>query len=117
MKKFIIGALITAALVLIPTQVKAAPLIDTGNDWLASCKSDETHGEIMWCLGYINALDHALVTWSYVMDKRYACPKGKYNIGQARDIVRRYLRDNPSKRTDAMMLIYIDAMSGAFPCK
>ena len=116
MKKFIIGALITTALVLIPTQVNATAN-NTGNDWLASCKSDETHGEIMWCLGYINALDHALVTWSYVLSKDYACPKRKYNIGQARDIVRQYLRDNPAKRSDAMMLIYVDAMSEAFPCK
>ena len=116
MKKIIIGALIAAALVLIPTQVKASTS-NTGNQYMSYCKPDNSHGEEMWCLGYTQAIDHTATMLSLMVGKEYFCPNGSYTVGQTRDIIRRYLYIYPAKRSDVMMSIYIDAMQEAFPCK
>ena len=114
-KKLIIGAIITAALVLIPTRANASTT-NTGNQYLSYCKPNNAHGEEMWCLGYTQALDHTATMLSMMVEKEYFCPNGTYTIGQTRDIIKSYLYRNPAKRSDIMMLVYIDAMKEAFPC-
>jgi len=117
MKKLLIGAAITAAIVMIPTKVGAATVRDDGNEWLEACSSG-SHGQEMWCLGCTQAISHG-----YDMLAGYAkvdlyCPNGKtVTIGQIRDIMQRYLYRNPAERSDKMMVVYIAAMREAFPCQ
>lgn len=116
-KKIIIGAAITAAMVVIPAPANARQSAENdGNEWLAACDSD-SHGEIMWCLGYTQSMEHTVTTLSEMTEKTYYCNTRALTMGQIRDIMRSYLYRKPAKRSDPMMLIFINSLQEAFPCK
>lgn len=116
MKKFLIAAAITAALVMIPAKVGATTVRDDGNEWLSKCTSG-VHGQEMWCLGYTQSLSHGYDMLSSYSKTDLYCPGNRIvTIGQLRDIMRNYLYRNPAKRSDKMMLVYIDAMQESYPC-
>lgn len=117
-KKIIITALLTAALVAIPTPVLSATTMrDDGNEWLSNC-NDNSYTDQGWCLGYIQGLNHGYDMLSMTKKLDYFCLGSRQlTLGQMRDIVKTYLYRNPAKRSDAMMIIYIASMQEAFPCK
>lgn len=117
MKKAIWISLLTAALVLIPTQAGArSTATNDGNEWLKACDAG-THGQEMWCIGYTQAMSHTATMLSLMVDTQYFCTNGRtVTMGQIRDIMKNYLYRNPAKRSDFMMLVYIEAMQEAFPC-
>ena len=116
MKKLLIAAAIAAALVMIPAKVGANTVRDDGNEWLNKC-NEGTSGYEMWCLGYTQSLSHGYdILTSYSKTDLY-CPGNRLvSIGQLRDIMRNYLYRNPAKRSDKMMLVYIEAMRESYPC-
>jgi hypothetical protein len=117
MKKILIGAAITAALVLIPTKAGAASAQDNGNEWLGACGSG-SHGQEMWCLGYTQGLSHGYdMLAAYSKVNLYCTGSKSVTIGQLRDIMRNYLYRNPAKRSDSMMMVYIGSMQESFPCQ
>lgn len=116
MKKLLIAAAIAAALVMIPAKVGANTVRDDGNEWLSKC-NDDSYTTQGWCLGYTQSLSHGYdVLSSYSKKDLYCSGNRLVSIGQLRDIMRNYLYRNPAKRSDQMMLIYIEAMQESYPC-
>lgn len=116
MRKIIIAALLTAALCLIPAPVFAQNVRDDGNEWLSKC-NDDSYTYQGWCVGYTQALSHGYDVMALMTGKQSYCQGSRYvTMGQMRDMIRAYLNRNPAKRSDVMMLIYINTMKEAFPC-
>ena len=116
-KKIIIGAVITAAMVMIPAPVFANTVRDDGNEWLTKCV-DDSYTNQGWCLGYTQSLSHGADMVELTLKSKVYCWGSRtVTVGQMRDIMKAYLYRNPAKRSDQMMFVYFDAMKEAFPCK
>lgn len=93
-------------LLLVPTMAHAGFL--TGNKLYEGMISEQTV-ERLYALGYITGVHDALEQTNH-------CSPSNATAGQVRDVVRRYLDQNPEFRNfDADILIRI-ALSKAWPC-
>lgn len=101
-----------------PTTVLASGF-KTGNDLLTECEAGEPprSDSLNWgiCMGYVTGAADALGFWSAVGTGKSCIPQGS-QAGQMRDIVIKYLRDNPARRHfDAQALVF-GALKEAFGC-
>jgi hypothetical protein len=81
----------------------------TGNDLLNRMESDNNFRSGIangYVIGVIDTLTGITV-----------CPPAGITIGQANDIILKYLRDNPSNRHIAADVIIDVVMSARFPCR
>ena len=118
LKKIIITALLTAALVAIPTPVFAETVRDDGNEWLAKCNDTGSYVQQGWCYGYTQGISHGADVVEAALKTDVYCAGGRtVTVGQMVDIMRNYLYRKPAKRSDQMMFVYLDAMKESFPCK
>jgi Rap1a immunity proteins len=95
---------------------------ETGNDLLKSCStpsSDEYYGfERAKCLGYVLGAYDAFNTTSRVEGNIVIlCPPEDLTKGQIRDIVVKYLEENPETRHESASDLVMLALSKAYPCK
>ena len=100
MKKAIFGLAILAS-------VSAHAEFRTGNKLLAQMNG--THGEQMLSLGYVMGVADALSGVT-------TCPPETLAAGQASDMVKKYLEDNPSVRHLAGDAIVNRVLSSVWPC-
>ena len=100
MKKLLIAVL------MVPAVAHAGFL--SGNKLYENMISDQTF-ERLYALGYITGVHDAL-------EQSNHCSPGNVTAGQVRDVVRRYMDQNPEFRNfDADILIRV-ALSNAWPC-
>jgi hypothetical protein len=97
-------------LALTPTVAQA---ID-GNKLHEACSN-----EYDFCLSYVMGV-HEAIGWIVTADGElawvtYCVPPGVTN-NRLRDVVAKYLRDNPSKRHAAAVFLVFSALRNSFPC-
>ena len=100
MKKFIAG------LLMVPCFAHAD--FDNGNE-LYSKMTDAASSRQMYALGFVIGV-HEMLEGDLV------CASDNVTAGQLRDIVKKYLEDNPSTRNRPAVILAGIAMAQAFPC-
>ena len=94
-------------MLLVPTQ--ALCFYKTGNDIYASCSSPSATREFGLCIGYVAGLADAF------LEEKAFCPPTGVTIIQLKDVLVKYLQNNPEKRhmgaSEALL-----AFDQAFPC-
>jgi hypothetical protein len=96
------------ALLMVPTMAHAE--FFTGNRLLEKLNSTE-FGERMQALGYVQGVFDA---GQYI--KHCAPDNAGVTAGQAQDIVRNYLNQNPATRNFSADLLITDALKKIWPC-
>jgi hypothetical protein len=86
--------------------------VTTGNYWLGICQSHDV-GQASICLAYVNGFAglHSLPEIQNLF-----CPPTGVTIGQMKEVVTKYLRDNPAKLHLNMNRLVLNALREAFPC-
>jgi hypothetical protein len=107
-------------LTLAQPRISLAQGFQTGNQLLSNCTSSEGtatyYQEQAMCAGYIAGVADALNSLSAsVPEAKLACFPS-VPLGQARDVVIRYLQENPGKRHYSAGAIAWTALRMAFPC-
>ena len=69
-----------------------------------------------YCVGYVSAVNDTLNSWLVLEGRQAFCLPPGSNAGQLADIVRVYLRDNPSTRHFGAATLVMSALLEAFPC-
>jgi hypothetical protein len=94
------------------TNLTCAEKYETGNDWLQECTSASA-GRSTRCLTFVLAIVHMNAQPEV---STFFCGPKEATIGQARDVIVKYLRDHPERRHLLFARLAIDAMRQAFPC-
>lgn len=105
------AALIGASM---PAQARETA-VDDGNDLLQTCDTD-TSTSRGYCLGYIRGLSSG-VDAVLATSKQYICYPHGVTIGQVRDVVVAFVRNNPGKRHENALVLVSWASAQAWPCK
>lgn len=91
----------------------------TGNDLLEFCTSQDP-SDLRYCLGFIYG-----VKITYDLHNEYgnsstmvikSCSPSSWNAGQIKDIVVKYLRENPKDRSHHPTILVLAALTDAWPC-
>ena len=92
----------------------ARAAVYSGNTLLDRCNDNEN---VSWgaCLGYITAVSDVLNGGDVIAGWK-ACNPKNVTPGQARDIVVRWLEENPKERHYSANSLVAIALSEAFPC-
>lgn len=90
-------------------------MVDTGNGLLSLCES-ETIGDIAMCLGFIGGTSKGAQIISSLNKSPFICVPPSVTFGQQRDVVTKYLRDNPSSRHEPAASLILVALYDAFKC-
>lgn len=117
--RFTRGLLLVATLVAASFPTVSHASFKDGNKLLSECEAGDAPrpDNLSWgaCMGYIIGAADALGFWSAVTTGASCLPPTS-QAGQVKDIVVKYLRDNPAKRHfNAHVLIY-GALKDAFGC-
>jgi len=100
----------------------------SGNELLARLNSDDAYDKTH-IYGYVHAiLDNNFL--SYEVEKfwankenrtflfgRFVCPPPSHNVGQAADIIKKYLETNPERRHEGAAYLSYFALLQAWPCR
>lgn len=81
----------------------------SGNDLLEKL-NDTNPAQRMFALGYVAAVIDTVIDVQ-------VCPPDQIQVGQVRDIVHRWLQNNPDKRQFTASSIVIHALKQSWPCK
>jgi len=101
-------ALLTA-IVALPVPAMAG--FNTGNEVVTACKQDR----FGYCLGYTTGLVDAITNEPGT--KGQICLRESLTAGQVRDVLVKWLDDNPGKRDYTASSIARVALQEAFPCR
>jgi hypothetical protein len=98
----------------------------TGNDLLRECRDRDPYSR-GYCLGLIVGVEagaSVAQTLDEIVDplKMYSktfgnCLPSRVSHGQMRDVVVRFLEQNPAKRHESFHLLVLEAFNQAFPCQ
>jgi hypothetical protein len=91
---------------------RASGVFMDGNDLYGFCASS---GNFQRCSGYIEALDDAIKSSPFYAYT--ACESPSITIGQAVDVVKRYLATHPEQRHKPAWSLVMVALAEAFPCR
>jgi hypothetical protein len=96
---------LTVAAVISPSSAQG-----TGDEWLKRCSDDD-----FACATYLAGVNdlHNLPE----VPKMYCIGKSGATVVQMRQVVLKYLRDNPNKTHLSFISLVLDAMREAFPCR
>ena len=85
----------------------------SGNELYKECTADirESPGDIGLCAGYVEGLADA-----HGLDGTTCIPQG-VSVGQVKDVIVKYLTQNPELRHFGASLLGFAALAQAFPCK
>lgn len=89
---------------------------ETGNTLFSKCEGQDgvMRGA---CIGYIEGISDEIQVMQRVgYMKRVYCPTADVNAGQLRDIVVKFLRDNPATRNQPAADLATTALIEAFAC-
>ncbi len=90
----------------------------TGNEIYSMCKVGPINelNEHLVCAGYLTAVSDMLANRN-VVNGFVACIPNTLGNGQGKDVVVKWLRDNPQVRHYPALSLVAQAWSEAFPCK
>jgi Ssp1 endopeptidase immunity protein Rap1a len=90
----------------------------SGNDLLRFCTSDPNSAEQSFCLGYLHGLVDGVMGLSVIEGRPqiFDIPSGA-DILQVRDVVVKFLKENPKDRHLAAVALVFKALTQAFPPK
>ena len=113
-KVFFVGMVLLSSLLL----VRPAHAATTGNDLLRFCTSDANSVEQSFCLGYLHGLVDGVmvIKISEARPQVFDIPAG-VDILQVRDVVVRFLKENPKDRHLSAATLVFKALTEAFPSK
>lgn len=94
-------------LLLVPAVARAEFV--TGNDLLSKMRSSEVY-DMMYALGYVLGVHDSF-------EGSTICTGSQVTAGQTRDVVKRFLENNPGQRDMSATVLSIVALMEAFPCK
>lgn len=130
-------ALLTIACILYCGSAQSQADVINGNTLLANCTANlETEFvKVAYCAGYINGVNEGMIAGSLVPFYRMESPPKTteeanvltqsmlgyclsegVEIGQMRDVVIKYLNDNPAERHYPARLLILNAFQISFPC-
>ena len=98
-----------------PAGARMANLI-TGNDIHEMCGAEGNYAQGA-CMGFIIGVERSLEGAKRGMNGLVFCRAKGVNNGQTIDVVKRWLKNNPSKRHFTAPSVIAGALSDAFPCK
>jgi hypothetical protein len=107
--------------------IHAEEMSDSGNALLRMCSAvddkpigkltTEDYGKMLGCYGYLRGLHDGFMFGKILWTGNPPfCNSPDVDMGQEMKIVLKYVRDNPAKAHHATPLLYLDAMTEAFPC-
>jgi hypothetical protein len=98
------------ALAVVPAQA------DTGNDLLKDCNSQDA--KMLFCLGRLQGFADGLAVWKIVApETATTCIPDAVTAGQARDVVVKWLTDNPQDRHLSAGAIVAHTLQRTWPCE
>ncbi len=109
--KQIFGLAFAGALGLMPAPANADS--ETGNDLYKWCRGSDQS----LCLGYVIASVETLLWWQIQTDQCFNNIPNTATYGQIRDVVVKFLSDNPAKRDAFATILVSNAVQDAWPCK
>src|SRR5262245_48367472 len=109
-EKILVACLVVLMAGLTPSLARAI----TGNTLHEWCSS-RTQSEREWCGAYVNAIADVLVDDNAINGYR-ACIADGVTIGQATDVVTKYLVEHPEDRHLTAPGMVAEAFREAFPC-
>ena len=90
--------------------------LETGNDLLSTCSADNAQSGTA-CMSYIRGLSDGFSDALDLAKQPQAfCPLPGVTFGQIRDVVTKWLRDNPDKRAYRSDVLIVASLHDAFPC-
>jgi hypothetical protein len=109
---FAAGAVLMA--MLIPFSATAGPnrVFETGNDLYEACTNPFS---ALFCQGFVSAVADVMGTTQ--IEGFTACIPFDVTVGQAVDVVKRYLEANRDKRHLTAMSLVAAALDDGFPCR
>ena len=113
-KAFFVGMMILGSLMC----AHRAQAATSGNDLLRFCTSDANSAEQSFCLGYLHGLVDGVMGLR-VTERRpqvFELPEG-VDILQVRDVVVKFLKENPKDRHLGAVALVLKALTLAYPPK
>jgi hypothetical protein len=104
--------LIVISCVIFGQPLSARITVETGNDLLSEC--DNTGTDMIFCSGRLNGFMLGLEMAG--QDKQVFCRPPSTNVGQAGDIVMKYVKDHPDRRHADWRILSVLAFNDAWPC-
>ena len=99
----------------------------TGNDLLLECRRQESAGSRAYCLGLIVGAAQAAGLVRSIAPQPIpgepdfstfgGCIPDGVTFGQTRDIVVRFMEQNPAKRHEDFVFLVLEALRRAYPCR
>lgn len=86
----------------------------TGNQLLDDCEA--VNADLSFCLGFIRGASDLNDLMDVIENRHTFCLPDHVTLGQAKDVVLRYLREHPADRHLPGAALVIGAMRSAFPC-
>jgi hypothetical protein len=120
MTKGLITIALAAAIVLAAVPAQAAAQqparARTGNELLKDCKSKGASG--LFCLGFVRGLAEGLTLWrSFAPESAITCIPAEVTTGQLKDVVVKWLADNPKVRHLGADALVVRAFRVTWPCE
>ena len=118
MKSLMVGLLAVLALLLTGTSTRGQRVSKTtGNELLEACEGSEPFQQA-FCLGYVTgASDVDGAEGAAFPERRRSCVPDSVSNGQLKDVVVKYLKDNPEERHILAAILVVKSVAKAFPCK
>jgi len=111
------AAALASCCALTPASATNLDPLKTGNGLFETCKGREGTPQALACVSYIaGAADLIPATTEVDGGKRLYCPPAHTTNGQYRDVVVKFLSENPQHRHRPSSSIIISALMIAFPC-
>jgi hypothetical protein len=111
-------ALVFAAVAanILPADNASAQAISSGNDLYAACRSTELY-PLAKCIGYVQGVKDGILV-DHILGSRNApfCLRSEVTLEQLRDIVLKFIQDNPALRDQHAAGFVELALVQAFPC-
>lgn len=96
-----------------PKNLEEQSKIAQGARWLRICTSERRVDEAT-CFGFLMGLEETQFLDEY---KPLYCPPPRFTVEQVREIVVKFLKDNPGRHNEPFARLAADAMRGKYPCK
>jgi hypothetical protein len=96
-----------------PKTLEEQSKIAQGQRWLRICTSERRVDEAT-CNGFLMGLEETQFLAEY---KPLYCPPPRFTVEQVREIVVKFLKDNPGRHNEPFARLATDAMRGKYPCR
>lgn len=112
---FLLASFVSVSLCFVGSTFAYADSKD-GNTLYSRCKKGPENVEFAYCVGYIVGVIDTMDLAQGDKSEILCLPPG-VKIGQARDVVEKYLTDHPERRHLPSARLVAEAISKAFPCR